>query len=113
MADAGFAADRKTPELRAPDKAGGRAKTKRLDHVRTATNTAIEQHWDAGIDRGQDSGQSLDRRRCTVELPASMVRDHQPINSTRHSLTRFKRVQDAFQNERPLPNGPKSINVGP
>src|SRR5687767_4056409 len=113
MADTGFSANSEPPELRAPDKAGRRAKTKRLDHVRAPTNAPVEQHWDAGIDRGQDGGQSLDRGRGTVELPASMVRDHKPIDATRYSLPRLERVQDAFQNERPRPNGPKSINVCP
>ena len=75
MTRAGLAVDGEAPERRAAGEHGARAEGERLDDVRAAADAAVDEHLDAAVDRLDDLGQRVDRRRDAVELPAAVVRD--------------------------------------
>ena len=70
-----LAVDREPPERRPADEHGARAERERLDDVGAAPDAAVDEHLDPPVDRLDDLGQRVDRRRDAVELAAAVVRD--------------------------------------
>ena len=73
-----FAVDGEAPQRRAAGEHRARAEGERLDDVAAAPDAAVDEHLDPAVDRLDDLGQRVDRRRDAVELPAAVVRDDDP-----------------------------------
>ena len=69
----GFAASGERPTLETADTGSACAERNRLQHVRAAINTAVDDDLGASPDRLDDLGKHFKRPRCAVELPAAVV----------------------------------------
>ena len=60
-----------------------------------------------------DAGQRVDAGRGAVELAAAMVGDDQPVDAVVERGLGLGRVEDALEEERPLPDAAELVDVGP
>src|SRR5215471_13579524 len=74
-AGAFLAADGEPEDRCAPDEHGTGAERDSAKRIYSTSDSAVEQHLGAPVDRVGDLGQGVDRRAPSVELAASVVRD--------------------------------------
>src|SRR5499427_3704688 len=79
------------------------AEHQRAPDIDAGTDTGIHQHGGPTADLCHDGRQRVDRGRQCLDLTATMVRYHEPIDAERHRLLRVLRMQDALDHEGPLP----------
>ena len=96
MRHAGLAGDRESPQLRARNQHGPRAPRDRLDDIRAAADSAVDQDRDSVLDGGDDRRQSLQCARRTVELPAAVIGDDQAVDARRDRAPRIVGMQNAL-----------------
>src|SRR5687768_14878452 len=97
MRNTGFAGDGEAPELRPADEAGLGAERERLDDIAAAAHAAVDEDRDAPFDGRDNVGQSVDRRRRTVELAAAMVRHDEPVNAVIDRRLRLLGMKNALE----------------
>src|SRR5579863_1405138 len=111
--DAVLAGAGDAPELRASDQDRARAERQRLDHVDAAPEAAVDH--DRGLTAGRldHPGKRADRSDGAVELAAAMIGDDDSIDAALDRLSRFVRMQEALEDERPAPQAAQPIDVMP
>ena len=113
MGDAGFAGDRQAPELRPADEGRRGAEGERLDHVGAAADAAVDEHRHPAADRLDHGRERLNRGEGAVELAAAVVRHDEPVDASLDRHACLGRAEDAFEDQRPLPEVAQHVDVGP
>ena len=78
-----------------------------------APDAAVEQDLDLVADRGDDVGQSADRRHAAVEVVAAVVRDDDRVDALGHGAACVVGAKDPLHDQRPLPELPQPRDVLP
>ena len=113
MRHARLALDREAIELRPADGAAVRAQRQRLHDVAAPPDAAVENYRSAARHRLGDCGQRVQGGGGAVELAAAVVGDEHPVHAVGHRLDGVRRVKDALEQERPLPDGAQIGDVAP
>ena len=103
LCHAGLARHGQAPELRARDQHRVRPQHEGLDDIGAAPDAAVHQHGHTALHGVDDRRQRFQRTRSTVELPAAVVGDDEPVDTQLDRASRFGRVQHALQQQRPRP----------
>jgi hypothetical protein len=89
------------------------AERHRLGDVAAAAHPAVDEDGELAARRVDDRGQALERARCALELAAAVVADDDAVGAVRHCGARVGRVEDALDDERPVPVPAHPGQVGP
>src|SRR5207248_6468870 len=71
--------------------------------VETRAYAAIDEDGHAPSDRVSDGRQSARTRQYSVELTPAMIGDDNPVRAGRHGFARVLGIENALDDERPLP----------
>src|SRR5580765_4672169 len=93
-------AGRQPPGSRSSDHDGGRPERKRLHDVRPPPNAPVDQDGDPPADRLDHLRQRVERCGAGVELPAAVVRHHDPIGAGRRRQLGILRGEDPLEQQR-------------
>ena len=95
-----LAAGRQTPHERPADQHAGRAQRQGPQHVRTATDAAVEKDFTRTRDGRRDLGERVDARDRTVQLSAAVVRHDDRVDSGPDGPQRVLGREDSLEYHR-------------
>src|SRR5206468_7116209 len=95
------------------DHDGSSTQTERFDNIAATADAAIEEDLDAIAYARHNFRQDLQRRRNTVELSATMIRNDQRIRSLVHCAEGILSRVDTFYHYRPVPGCANPLEVLP
>ena len=101
--DAALPACRKPIQIRSTDRTGIGAKRHGLDHVRAASDAAVDDQLESIAHGIAHRGEAIDRRRGRVELPAAVIGDHDRADARIGGALRIVGRLQTLDDERPAP----------
>ena len=85
----------------------------RFQHVLTGPDAAVQMHLNLVAHRVNDGLQSANGTQCAIQLPPTVVRHHNRICPDIAGFQGITRINDAFDDQRPVPHLAKLANAVP